>query len=87
MPNGSTAGGIRVSWTALGPILAAIAMIVGLFSWIRSQDMRSMESRMSATERAVEIEKNERKEEISKVYRLLERMDEKLDKIQEDVRQ
>lgn len=84
MANGN--GGLRVSWTALGPILALIAMVVGLVNFIRAQDMRAMETRIEASEDAIRTEKVERKEEVEKVYRILERMDSKLDDIQKEVR-
>lgn len=84
MANGN--GGFRISWAAMGPILAALAMIFGLVNFIRAQDMRAMETRIGAAEDAIRTERVERKEEVEKVYRLLERMDSKLDDIQKEVR-
>jgi len=83
MTNGN---GFRVTWAAISPILGVVGLVAALFAFVRLNDLKAIEGRQSMTERAIAQERSDRKDEVDKLYRLLERMDAKLDTIQRDLR-
>jgi len=83
MTNGT---GFKITWVAVGPVLALIGLVATLFAFVRVNDLKAIEDRQSTTEKAIAQERSDRKDEVDKLYRLLERMDAKLDTIQRDLR-